>query len=372
MKVAIKDIKPNPFRDLNTYPIDPDKVRELCESFEQTGFWPNVVGREVKNDEGEITGVEIAYGHHRRQALLEHYENKKPDKLDSKVEIIIEELSNEKMIQMMARENMSEWSGNIRVEMETVRSTINAFGSGAITLDRLFTDEGKLIQGQKAEYLRYAPAVIRGLRLHEGADKAYTINGLAKFLGWTREGSRGGRKGIAYSRPNKRMERSIQALELIDRKILDDGDFQGLVGKEANIVISHTLSTLRRYDGKKNCNKRASKVGKEVAKELRENKQLLEKGRKAAQRADPSAVKIPDINIFAERFIGKILNLVHPARDKLGEEIEAIVADHQEIDLDIRQELTGALEDCAMRLLDYATAILPKQKFAGQGPKELE
>jgi hypothetical protein len=36
MKVKIKDLEPNPYRDMNHYPIDEVKVRNLVDSIQQT------------------------------------------------------------------------------------------------------------------------------------------------------------------------------------------------------------------------------------------------------------------------------------------------------------------------------------------------
>ena len=45
MKVQVKDIKPNPFRNLSNYPIDQEKVETLLASIQDTGFWDNLVGK---------------------------------------------------------------------------------------------------------------------------------------------------------------------------------------------------------------------------------------------------------------------------------------------------------------------------------------
>ncbi len=63
MKFQLKDVVSNPFRRTEKYPISPEKVAALIESIESTGFWENIVGREV---DGKL---QIAYGHHRLAAL---------------------------------------------------------------------------------------------------------------------------------------------------------------------------------------------------------------------------------------------------------------------------------------------------------------
>ena len=62
--VALKDIHDNPFRDPNAYVYDEPKINALMESIGDTSFWENLLARKTK--EGRI---ELAYGHHRKQAL---------------------------------------------------------------------------------------------------------------------------------------------------------------------------------------------------------------------------------------------------------------------------------------------------------------
>ncbi len=59
----VKDIQPNPFRNLEACPFNAGKVDILRESIRTTGFWDNVVAR--LDDKGR---PELAYGHHRQVA----------------------------------------------------------------------------------------------------------------------------------------------------------------------------------------------------------------------------------------------------------------------------------------------------------------
>ncbi len=113
MKVQIKDLKPNPFRDMKNYPINEGKVKSLTNSINQTGFWDNILAR--KNN-GKI---EIAYGHHRLVVL------KKLFKPDDYVDIPVKELDDPTMIRIMANENMNEWETNIQIIDETIKVTKN-------------------------------------------------------------------------------------------------------------------------------------------------------------------------------------------------------------------------------------------------------
>jgi ParB/RepB/Spo0J family partition protein len=109
MKAKVKDIKPNPFRDMSRYPINPEKVDNLVASFANTSFWPTLVGR--KNRKGEI---EIAFGHHRLMALRKAG--------IEEIDITIRNYSDHEMLKMMADENLEAWATNMNVIRETVRA----------------------------------------------------------------------------------------------------------------------------------------------------------------------------------------------------------------------------------------------------------
>jgi len=111
MKVQIKDLEPNPYRDMNNYPMDENKVKSLIESIQQTGFWDNILSRKQNGK------FQIAYGHHRLAAIREIF------KPTDEVDIPVKELDDATMIKIMANENMEAWTALPRVIDETVRVT---------------------------------------------------------------------------------------------------------------------------------------------------------------------------------------------------------------------------------------------------------
>lgn len=111
MKIKIKDLKPNPFRDTSNYPMNEEKVRMLAESIKQTGFWDNILARK------QNVNYQIAYGHHRLAAIREVM-----NPIDE-IDIPVKELSDALMIKIMANENMDEWKTTPQVIDETVRVT---------------------------------------------------------------------------------------------------------------------------------------------------------------------------------------------------------------------------------------------------------
>lgn len=111
MRVRIKDLKPNPFRDMDNYPLIPEKLESLESSIRQTGFWDNILAREK---DGEI---QIAYGHHRLKVLLKVFAG------NDVVDIPVKPLDDATMIRIMANENDESWGTNPKITNETVRIT---------------------------------------------------------------------------------------------------------------------------------------------------------------------------------------------------------------------------------------------------------
>jgi hypothetical protein len=109
MRIKVSSIKPNPFRDIDRYPIDRDKVESLKAKIKKTFFWNNIVCRKV----GAF--YEIAYGHHRLIAIKECG--------IKEIDIPVVELSDAEMVLMMADENHKDWNTSAAVVLETVRAT---------------------------------------------------------------------------------------------------------------------------------------------------------------------------------------------------------------------------------------------------------
>jgi hypothetical protein len=106
MKIKLADLKPNPYRKIDKYPINAEKVKALMNSINETSFWDNIVCRERNGK------YEIAYGHHRLEALRRIGQ--------TEVDIPVRDIDDSTMIRIMANENMDEWQSNTSVMLETV------------------------------------------------------------------------------------------------------------------------------------------------------------------------------------------------------------------------------------------------------------
>lgn len=218
----IGDIRPNPFRHIDRYPIQKDKVAALRESLRATGYWNNVVARI-----GESGHPEIAYGHHRLQALKEHYGPK------VEIELIIKDLDDEQMLKIMARENMEEWGHSAAVEHETVRATIEAYAAGRVKLRKPSNRNTKQTWYAPSFRVGFLGEVItspNGEIRTASKNLPYNAVTLGEFLGWQ----------DASGRPLERIDDALAALAYIEEEILQEADFDGLTRSQGRAVIRQT------------------------------------------------------------------------------------------------------------------------------------
>ena len=115
-RVKLGSLKPNPYRHFGTYEIQQDKIDALLESIESSGFWGETV---IARPAGK--GYELAFGHHRWQAAIEHFGEGKM------VEISVRDLDNDAMLKMMARENNEVFDAKAQQDIELVKSTLEAY-----------------------------------------------------------------------------------------------------------------------------------------------------------------------------------------------------------------------------------------------------
>ncbi len=196
------DIRPNPFRDIENYPISEQKVAELIASYQTTRVWPNVIGRLA---DGE---PQIAYGHHRLEAARQLYGD------DFDFPLIVEDLDDDTMFKMMADENMDVYSASAAVVMNTISSLVKAYADGVLHLSK---PQSKT----PANKLRYAPAF--GLGDVQGHDREhpYTAETLRAYLGWTNL---------------DKVQDALSQLQDIEHGTLERSDFDGLTMRQAEAV----------------------------------------------------------------------------------------------------------------------------------------
>lgn len=96
MKVQVKDIRPNPFHPVlsdNPTGYNEVAVERLMKSIQKLTFWENIVARKNGKE------IELAYGHHRLEAVRRLYGGK------YEFDLIIRDFDNLQMIQALDKEN---------------------------------------------------------------------------------------------------------------------------------------------------------------------------------------------------------------------------------------------------------------------------
>ena len=204
------ELCPNPFRDLDRYPVNQQKLEMLRHSLRETGYWGNLLCR-VKDGRPEL-----AYGHHRLIAIREELGP------DFEVDLSCGDFSDELMLRIMALENMDEWRHVALVEHETVRAVVSAYSDDRIELP-------VPREGAREERLRYAPSFVLGGSTAGDRSKPYTARAVHAFL----------------RRPDKDRRivlYALGALECIERGLLSTADLEGLTAEQSR----HVLLAMRR------------------------------------------------------------------------------------------------------------------------------
>ena len=373
MNVALRDIRPNPFRQVDRYPISQAKIDALRESIRATGFWDNLLARENGN------GPELAYGHHRLQALQEEYGP------EHRIELTVRDLDDELMLRIMARENMEEWTASVLVEYETVRAVVEAYGAGRIKLP----SPGRIDK----RYTRYAPGF--SFENKPETAPAYSAQTVATFIGWT---DSDGQASI-------KVRDALSALELIEAGVLDESRFEGLTTMQARAMIAETRKAKQAADAEAERKRKqaqeerikaetARKRGAEREAKLAERRQRVaeaeaqqrqREGREKAEQVGEGLSKgmrsgelgwrdagakargitgakpkpdgpPPDIDQFVEKLV-KQLGKTLTADDPQTEKLDQLVKFREHISRRRRRDLAGTLTKVGRRAEKYADRI---------------
>jgi hypothetical protein len=117
----------------------------------------------------------------------------------------------------MARENSETYKYSVLALIESVRGVVEALADGRIPAF-------EIDPSTPAVHVRYAPSYVAGIDLGGSSPKVpYTIQAVAHFLGATE--SRGGE---SKQKANDAITAALNALELMQKGILDDKAIQGL------------------------------------------------------------------------------------------------------------------------------------------------
>jgi hypothetical protein len=165
VKLKLKDIRPNPFRDLVKYPIPRAKIDFFISSYKATTFWENIVVRKNGKE------WQLAFGHARYAALVEMFGGKK------KFDFRVRQLTDGQMVRCMFDENADMYGGHVQPFLQSVRAAIKAYAGGRITTKEM--PQPKIPRDQ-----RFAPSFQIAVPKSGTAMKfPYNVQTLAQFLG---------------------------------------------------------------------------------------------------------------------------------------------------------------------------------------------
>jgi len=233
-KFRVGDIRPNPFRDLARYPLDPVHVDRLRASIRSTGFWNTVVARKVD-------GVpELAFGHYRLEAARQEYGE------DGRIPLNIEDLSDDRMLRMMAEENMEPSRNAAEAAHEVVRAVVLAYAEGRVALEVPAPHRGEA---------RCAPS-FRLVRLQTDSAPAltYTVSTIVSYLGGT------------WS--EHRVENALTQLAATEANDVPAGVFHDIGPRNAREVVDAARAAQREARQAGIEEGRAREIGQEVAVEV--------------------------------------------------------------------------------------------------------
>jgi DNA repair exonuclease SbcCD ATPase subunit len=348
MKYQLKDVRPNPFRRSEKYPILKEKVEELVESIETTGFWENIVGREV---DGKL---QVAYGHHRLEALKKVYP------LTQEFDWRIRKLSDGTMVQMMARENSEAYKQNADVLLESIRATVQALAEGKIEIGK---ESGQMEAPDKnnEKSFRYAPSFVIG----NGAAgsppaAAYTAVTLGKFLGVSAEGG------------SSRLKTALNALELIEVGCLPEKNTRGITITELKAEVD--CRTAEREAARREAKRAADEKERQAKwaadeKERQAARAIAEAKRKTAQAEADKAEREAQARRDATRKAEQRAEAEKQAARKMKEEGDRKQADKAKAEAD---KAKAEADRARKAEAEAERAAKDKQKAADKAKKEME
>jgi hypothetical protein len=176
--VKIADIQSNPFRTDEAYRYNQEKIEALKESFTNTSYWENLLARKTKTG-----AIQLAYGHHRLEALRQLVDEGKDEYKEIKLNIRPEsQLSNERMLMILVQENKDDWRDvpeNFCMSLLQVRAHLHNILNSC-------KDVGEFV----ARVAKSAPAIKMNAKSFSRAkNNGIGASTIAQFLGetWSRQ-----------------------------------------------------------------------------------------------------------------------------------------------------------------------------------------
>lgn len=326
MKIKLKDVHLNPYRDLSFNPLNEQKILTLMSSIKTTGFWANTILR--KSPDGK--GYQAAYGAHRCEAARRSG--------ITEAEFVVQELDDNLMLQMLERENSDDYRYCPLSLLESVKAVVSALAEERIapfdhtvkTDSDYFEKSGGWSTAQK-QSLRFAPSFIPGGKSETNVvEHSYTNMDIAKFLGYTYDTTRG------YNKADQKITAALDALYLLEVKAITTASIKDMnwsqLGKfvaDAKALRERTI--LRTVKTKDEINKLNAEALR-VQAEHKERERKAEEKRKALVKKLAEAKREED-----EKEKKKVQVKLEVLEDKVEEDEEVYKEKRKKIDDKVEQ-----------------------------------
>jgi hypothetical protein len=166
MKIRIKDIQPNPFRNFTIYPVDEEQVQRLRQSIDELGFFSGVTARPSPRGKG----YQLAAGHHRLEAA-------KREGL-TEIEAVIDDYDDDDMVAIMTMENMTQRGTNSGATEDSVAAHARIVSRAILLGDDVSsrflepTDDNRTLARTQAIIAAHGPGEDTIYRAINGFDKS--------------------------------------------------------------------------------------------------------------------------------------------------------------------------------------------------------
>ncbi|MFH0938443.1 MAG: ParB N-terminal domain-containing protein [Planctomycetota bacterium] len=158
------------------YPIHREKVEALKASIRSTGFWDNLMVRRAS----DAKHFEIAYGHHRLQAIQELISEKIVEP-ELQIEVSVRNFDDADMLRIMANENVEVYRVTADIIDETVRVTREYIQTQTKTpLDQITASDISQFLGGSWNEARTQVSLQRLSLFDRGTLRREQLNGLSR------------------------------------------------------------------------------------------------------------------------------------------------------------------------------------------------
>lgn len=340
-RIALRDLEANPYRHIEKYKIQKEKVDRLIASYDESGFWDGSI--QARPHPTKTGKYQIAFGHHRLEAARRA---KLPE-----IGVVVSKRDNATMIRMMASENAEEWSSSPLITQETIGAVIQAYADGEIELDPVKSGEGTRGGAQHGVYFVFADA---------NTKKAYTLTTVAKFLNWLQKDNEPTRNcRIAFEAWHAAQDLGVDVKAYQD-DLHRSGDGELLTNKatEAILTAARTAQRQAKRAGadpsvvKQSARKAAEEVVKDIkekgsARATKDGAGRVGKGAanrvlaKSGMRVDPKAP--PPLPSFVAKMAEAILDRTNLFLADVEEKIGAAMPFRDQVPDSISRELVKVL-----------------------------